>query len=307
MALLDAEFVRELERLKRRLDTDARSGEIGQGAAPRQGSATEFSQHRHYAPGDDLRRIDWLAFARSGQPVVKQYQAEEDAVGRILIDHSASLGFGSPAKLDAAKRIAGAFSYLWLSRGLRCQLVGVEEATTPMHAGPVSTVSHTRFFAARRGRPLLARALREIESLRAAGPTQLIQWVNQIVNQSLRPGILVVLSDFLDPKSPLVALDRARARGHDVVLVQVLSPEELAPDLEGDLELTDSETGRTLTVSIDSDSLQAYHRRLASLCKGLEGWAKKRRQTYVRASSAEPLAPVMLSLLRGKPRATEDP
>ena len=70
--LLSPEFMRELEMLKRRLEIQARSGELGERAAPRRGGSAEFQEHRPYAPGDDPRRIDWLAFARTGQPVTKQ-------------------------------------------------------------------------------------------------------------------------------------------------------------------------------------------------------------------------------------------
>ncbi len=88
----------ELEMLKRRLEIHARSGELGERAAPRRGGSAEFQEHRPYAPGDDPRRIDWLAFARTGQPVTKLFRAEEDTVVRLVLDASASQGFGSPSK-----------------------------------------------------------------------------------------------------------------------------------------------------------------------------------------------------------------
>src|SRR5206468_11736181 len=76
--LLDPDFVRELSLLRRRLKVDVRSGGHGEHVARRRGGSAEFQEHRPYAPGDDLRRIDWLAFARSGMPVVKTFRAEED-------------------------------------------------------------------------------------------------------------------------------------------------------------------------------------------------------------------------------------
>ena len=96
--LLDPDFVRELSLLRRRLKVDVRSGGAGEHVARRRGGSAEFQEHRPYAPGDDLRRIDWLAFARSGVPVVKTFRAEEDVVVRLLVDASASLDFGNPRK-----------------------------------------------------------------------------------------------------------------------------------------------------------------------------------------------------------------
>src|SRR3954466_835700 len=97
-SLLDPTFVRELEALRRRLTLSVRSGSAGERASRRRGGSAEFQDHRPYAPGDDLRRVDWAAFARTGEPVLKLFRAEEDSVLRLLLDASASLGFGSPQK-----------------------------------------------------------------------------------------------------------------------------------------------------------------------------------------------------------------
>src|SRR3954470_16961757 len=121
-SLLDADFVRELSLLRRRLKVDVRSGGAGEHVARRRGGSAEFQEHRPYEPGDDLRRIDWLAFARSGQPVTKLFRAEEDTMVRIVLDASASLDFGTPSKLEAARRVAAAVGYLALASGQRSEL-----------------------------------------------------------------------------------------------------------------------------------------------------------------------------------------
>lgn len=120
--LLDASFVRELEVLRRRLEIRARSGGAGEHLARRRGSSSEFHEHRAYAPGDDMRRIDWAAYARSGEPILKLFRAEEDVIARIVCDASLSLGFGEPLKLDTAKKLAAAVGYMTLARSERAQL-----------------------------------------------------------------------------------------------------------------------------------------------------------------------------------------
>jgi uncharacterized protein (DUF58 family) len=122
-SLLDADFVRELGLLRRRLKVDVRSGGAGERLARRRGGSAEFQEHRPYAPGDDLRRIDWLAFARSGVPVVKTFRAEEDVVVRLLVDASASLDFGNPRKIEVSRRIAAAVAYLALAESERVQVL----------------------------------------------------------------------------------------------------------------------------------------------------------------------------------------
>ena len=82
-SLLDPAFVRELEALRRRLSVTVQSGGAGERASRRRGGSAEFQDHRPYAPGDDLRRVDWSAFARTGEPVLKLFRAEEDSVLRL--------------------------------------------------------------------------------------------------------------------------------------------------------------------------------------------------------------------------------
>lgn len=278
--LLDAAFVRELEVLRRSLDIVARSGRSGERLARRRGSSVEFKEHRAYAPGDDLRRIDWAAYARSGEPVLKLFRADEDVVVRVLVDGSASMGFGSPPKLDAAKRLAAAIGYMVLARSERAQLL-------------VATDKVSRWNVESRGRNGLGAFLSSAEDIEAAGLTDLGRAIDSTVKRAARPGMLVVLSDFFDPGALLTALSRAGSAGHDVALVQVLAPEDLAPDFDGDLALEDIETGELVEVTADADALDAYERRLSALYDDLRLFARRHRAAYVRTSSAAPLEPVM--------------
>ncbi|HEY3253840.1 MAG TPA: DUF58 domain-containing protein, partial [Polyangiaceae bacterium] len=111
-SLLDPAFVRELEALRRRLSVTVQSGGAGERVSRRRGGSAEFQDHRPYAPGDDLRRVDWAAFARTGEPVLKLFRAEEDSVLRLVLDASGSLAFGSPQKFEVARRVAAAIGYL---------------------------------------------------------------------------------------------------------------------------------------------------------------------------------------------------
>ena len=282
--LLDPSFARELEALRRRLRVRARSGSGGDHLARRRGGSAEFLEHRPYAPGDDLRRMDWLAFARTGEPVFKLFRSEEDVVVRLVLDASASLDAGTPRKLDAAKRVAAAVAYMALAESERAQVVaateGVDRMTEPA-----------------RGRAALPKVLRAFDEIAARGGTNLAAALDAVVRRSPRPGMLVVLSDFLDPSPFDAAVTRAVSAGHDVVLVQVLAPEELQPDLDGDLALEDAETGAVVEVTVDARAIEAYLARLNTLFAALRQLAKKHAATYVRASSAEPTLAVVRRLV----------
>lgn len=275
--LLDASFVRELEALRRRLEIRARSGASGEHLAKRRGGSSEFHEHRGYAAGDDLRRIDWAAYARSGAPVVKVFRAEEDVVVRLLCDGSLSMQMGEPSKLSVAQRLAAAVGYMALASSERAQLL--------VTAGGALQMSLPR-----RGRGGLPGLLRSLDGMQAMGTTDLASSLNKVVMRCSRPGMLVVLSDFFDPGPVMQSLGRAVAAGHDVALVQVLAAEEIRPSYDGDWALEDMETGALVELTMDPAALAAYEARLLGLFEELRRWARRHAATYVRVSNDEGLA-----------------
>jgi uncharacterized protein (DUF58 family) len=275
-ALLDPGFLRELEALRRRLQVRARSGGAGERIASRRGSSAEFLEHRAYAPGDDLRRIDWLAFARTGEPVFKLFRAEEDVVVRLVVDASASLDAGNPNKLLVAKKLAAAVGYMALAESERTQVIAANDGRSRTHEPA-------------RGRGGLPKLLRELDGIRAHGATDLTRALDDAVLRAERPGMLVVLSDFFDPGPFEAALGRAASAGHDLALVQVLAPEELDPPYDGDVALEDAETGDLVEVTVDGRVIEAYMARLQGLLQMLRALAKRHRAAYVRTSTAEPV------------------
>ena len=278
--LFDAAFARELEALRRRLRVRARSGSAGDRTAKRRGSSAEFLEHRPYAPGDDLRRIDWLAFARTGEPMFKLFRAEEDVIVRLVVDASASLDAGEPTKLDTAKRLAAAIGYMALADSERAQVMAASEG--------LSFVSEPA-----RGRNALPKLLRDLDRVDVKGGTDLSRAIEQVTLRSPRPGMLVIVSDFMDSGPFDAAITRAAAAGHDIGLVQVLSREEVEPHWDGDYALVDAETNATVEVTMDAAAIEAYLARLNQLVLGMRSLAKKVRGTYIRVVSDEPLLPAV--------------
>jgi uncharacterized protein (DUF58 family) len=274
--LLDPGFARELEALRRRMQVRARSAGGGDHIARRRGSSAEFLEHRPYAPGDDLRRIDWSAFARTGEPVFKLFRAEEDVVVRLVLDASASLDAGDPPKILVAKKLAAAIGYMAIAGSERAQVHVAQDG----RLGAKEPI---------RGRGSLPKLLREIDGSLARGGTDLARAIDDAVLRSPRPGMLVVVSDFLDPGPFDASLGRAAAAGHDVALVQVLAHDELHPPWDGDLALEDAETGTVVEVTLDARAVAAYLERLNALFLALRALAKRNRATYVRTTTKEPL------------------
>ena len=279
-SLLDPGFARELEALRRRMQVRARSGHGGDHMAKRRGGSAEFLEHRPYTPGDDLRRIDWLAFARTGEPVFKLFRAEEDVVVRLVIDASASLDDGGePSKMTMAKKLAASVGYMAIAGSERAQVITASEGR-----GGLSRVGEPS-----RGRASLPKLLRELEGIVPSGGTDLARAIDSVVQRSPRPGMLVIVSDFFDPGAFDQAVGRAAAAGHDLALLQVLSEDELRPPWDGDLALFDAETGDVVEVTVDARAVAAYIDRLNALILGLRALAKRTRGAYVRVSTKEPV------------------
>ncbi len=287
-ALLDPAFVRELEALRRRLELTVQSGSSGERASPRRGGSAEFQDHRPYTPGDDLRRVDWAAFARTGEPILKLFRAEEDSLLRVLLDASASLGFGAPPKLEVARRVAAAIGYLGLANGQRVQVLVAREAS-----GQNAERALERVGVPRRGRDALAALLRDLSEPTASGSADLARALTHTLQRAARPGLLVVISDFFDSGPVTRALTRASSDGHQVALVQVLAREEMAPTFDGDFNLVDAETQAEVELSMDAAAIDAYVARLTGLIEELRAWARKHRASYVRTTNDEPLEGVV--------------
>ncbi|HYQ42627.1 MAG TPA: DUF58 domain-containing protein [Polyangiaceae bacterium] len=282
-SLLDPAFVRELEALRRRLSVTVQSGAAGERASRRRGSSAEFQDHRPYAPGDDLRRVDWAAFARTGEPVLKLFRAEEDSVLRLVLDASGSLAFGSPEKFEVARRVAAAIGYLALANGQRAQVLIARQTVQASRRGL------ERIGVPRRGRDALAALLRDLSEPRAGGKANLTAAIEQALQHAERPGLLVVVSDFLDPSTVTKALGHASALGHQVALIQVLSRDEVEPNYDGDFAFVDSETEAQVELSMDAAAVDAYVVRLAGLIDELRTWSRKHRASYVRMTNDEAL------------------
>jgi uncharacterized protein (DUF58 family) len=195
---------------------------------------------------------------------------------RLVVDASGSLDTGDPPKIQVAKRVAAAIGYMALASSERAQVLAAGDGLVRIRE-PL------------RGRGALAKLLRELDAIVPAKGTNLASAIDSVVLRSPRPGMLVVVSDFLDAGPFDAALGRAASAGHDLGLIQVLAPEELEPPWDGDLALEDAETGDVLEVTIDARAVEAYLARLGGLVALLRSTAKRHGATYVRLATVEPL------------------
>lgn len=263
-----------------------RSGGAGARAGKFGGSSAEFLEHREYSPGDDARRIDWAAYARSQNTVIKRFRAEEDAWVRLVVDASGSMAFGEPTKFTHAQRIAAALGYLALAQGERVDTCFAPAGQRPDGTAGMSTSDPVRGASAR------GRLLRGLANHGPRGPGRLAESALKLMAHAKVKTAIVVLSDFLEDGVE-DALARLAARGHTLFLVQVLSREELQPDLFGDFLLEDAETGDQLPFTADEQSIAQYTHALGALQTRLRELAIASRGRFVSTSSDEALSDLL--------------
>lgn len=222
--------------------------------------------------------------------MVRQFVDEEDIGVELLIDQSSSMRFGTPlSKFDFALQVAGALSYV---------------ATNSIDRLAVSTFdsSLNRGTRGLRGRAHLHSVIRFLENLRTTSDnaplrTDLAVSTRMFSRNVRRRGVLFVISDFLDAGDYRRELRHLAQRHSDVNLIQVLSHEEVSPELIGDLQVVDSETGSTEEVTINSRVLAAYNRELKRFTDDLEAFCRTNGLRYTRTVSDTPLEQFLLKNL----------
>lgn len=267
----------------------------GERRSTKRGSSVEFADYRDYTRGDDLRRVDWNIYARLERPFVKLFEEEEDLAVHVLLDGSGSMDWGGgeetgdgPPETNKwlyARRLAAALGYIALSRGDRLTVAALRDSQ-PALFGPC------------RGRGHVLRVFEWLEGLEAGGATDLNAALRAYAIAGGRAGLTVLISDLLSPSGYADGLTALAARGHELAVVHVLSPDEVDPPLEGGLRLVDVETGDVQEVTVDGGVRALYRRRLASWREEARAACRARDARYIPVETATPCERVALYDLR---------
>lgn len=299
--LVDARLIARIEPL----DLSSRrifAGKLlGERRSKKRGQSVEFADHRPYVTGDDLRRIDWNIFGRLDRLFMKLFLEEEDLCLHLVLDASASSDCGEPGKFLFQQRAAMALGYVGLVNLNRvaCSVMGgtiggagdqeqASEASMPL-------VSALKDLRGRRRTQDLARFLCSIEpsgsfSFRAAA--------ERIALSRRGKGVMVVFSDFFFKDGYEQGLRLLSGRGYDVFVVQVLSPQEIEPDLTGDLKLKDVEDADLAEVTISAPLLKRYKANLKAYTEQLQQFGARRDLNVMTVRSDTPIDTLILDYFR---------
>lgn len=282
--LFDQQFLTSLERLVlqgRKIIAGKHSGER---RSPNKGSSVEFADFRNYTSGDDFRHIDWNAYARSERLFLKLFMEEQDLLLTIFLDLSQSMDWGQPSKARTARQIAAAFAYLALSSFDRAAIASCSDHLNT-------------FLPPLRGKGSLHRVWDFIANLPAGGTTDLNKSLQDYGRYARGGGMAVVISDFMSPPGFQDGLKYLQYLKQDVIVLQLLAPDELNPTLNGDLRLVDCESGEAREVTLTPMVLKAYKRKLQQYTEDVRNFCHQRNMGYWQLSSAEPLEDIILKSL----------
>lgn len=285
--LFDEPFLRRIERLSLQAQRTLRGNPIsGEHPGRRQLPATVFSDHRPYSSGDDLRYVDWGAYARQNQLLVRLGEMEQEVQVHLLIDTSQSMLIGNPPRLRLAQQLVGTLGYLALAHNDRVRVAPIG-ATGRQIFGPAHGKRHAIS---------MLRFVERIEPQPAAAG--LAAAVAAYARHHPQGGLLVICSDLLTTDTLAEVLHPLEPPRWQLLVLHLLDQRDLTPDLRGALELEDSESGQRLSLLLDEETLRAYKQHLATWREELLRACERRGATYVPMMSHWPLEQQVVPYVR---------
>jgi uncharacterized protein (DUF58 family) len=248
---LRPEVIRQVARLDLRAKFIVEGFLAGLHASPYQGFSVEFSEHRKYVPGDDLKDLDWNVYAKTDKYYLKKFQAETNVTGYLVMDLSASMAYTyrqELTKFEYAICLAAALGYLMIHQQ---DPVGLVTFDTRIRASLPPRSKRTQ----------LGTILSVLSNLKPSGETDVAGALHQLAAMIRGRSLVMVFSDLLTEPGPVLeAMHHLRHRGHEVILFHVLDEAEVHFPFEGLIEFTDVETPDRLTLDakgMRGDYLQA--------------------------------------------------
>ncbi len=283
--LLDPAFMARLDSLDV-LSKKILQGKLqGERRSKRRGQSVEFADHRPYVVGDDLRFVDWNIYGRLDQLFLKLFLEEQDLTVHVVIDLSDSMSLGKPPKHLFVRKLAAALGYVSLVNNNRLTITSFSD-------GIKNRLSNMR------GRAYLSHMAEMLLTDKCDGPSFFETAAQQIVAGRTGSGIMIVISDFLFKEGFENSMRRLISGKYDLYAIQILSPQEINPDISGDLKLIDVEDADGAEITISSALIKYYKKNLNAYCNELKEFCNRRGATYTLANSADSVELLVLNYLR---------
>jgi uncharacterized protein (DUF58 family) len=283
VAPADRAALRELEILAR---TTVEGLRQGLHRSPFHGYSAEFSQYRHYRPGDDLKYVDWKAFARTDRLYSRQFRETTNMGALFVIDASRSMHFGrARTKFALASAAVAALGTLVIDQGDGAGLLAVPDSD-----------GRTEYVPVRSGRHHLRVFLAALARIAPNGTSPIADTLRRAGGLMRRRGLVVVLSDFYEETAALTEIKRVARMGHDVIVMQTLAAEEMTLPAGGAADFEDLETGGRVVA--EPSALRAeYEAAVRRFVESVQRAVETEGLDYVRLMADQPLEPPLRRLL----------
>jgi len=274
---IDEAFLQRLSNLRFIVKGRRRGHLAGLHASPRAGVSLEFADYRAYAPGDDFRYIDWNIVGRLGRLLVKTYVHETDLPIYLLVDFSASMRIGIPSKAHYAAHLAAGMAYLGL-RGL--DRVGLFPFNDQLIPG----------LPPRHGMGQMGKILRLLRDIDPRGSTSVNHAILEFLSRTSESGLTIIISDFLAAGAEFEdGLARLLHRRDEIVLLQILDPEDVHPQAAGTTRIVDVESSQRVTLTIGQRTLDEYADRIRRNYEQLRSMSFERGIPFFRTTTDVPV------------------
>ena len=271
--LIDTVFLEKLERLAIQWQKSFPGLVGGHNISHFAGPGQEFLDHRQFHHGDDLRAVNWRAYLRLEKLFLKMFQVEPRIPVRLLLDCSNSMVTGHVSKFDYARRLAAALCYVGL---VRLDTICIQPFGADLGDSFISGGGRHRFIP----------AVNFLQDLKPSGRTNYFQIARQFISRYPQRGLLIIISDFLDDTDCERPLQFLADFGHELMLLHVWSEEDRDPPWEGQLDLTDAETGATLEIGFDAATRRNYTAAFDEYAKGIQRIGLRNSGRYVGISTS---------------------
>ena len=289
--MLTPQFLKQLDPFHIGAKHSFRGKFRGERRSLNRGTGMEFADYRAYEPGDDLRYVDWNIYARLGKLFIKLHHTDEDLPLALLLDSSRSMEFGTPTKLTCAKQIVAALGYIALAHA---DSVAIYTCTERLSVALPPTSGKSQF----------SRLTKAITAIAADGQTRLTECLKQLPMYQRSPGMVVILSDFLDPDSYAAGFKSLLGRGFLITAIHLVSQEEIDPHAHmenvatgSDWLVEDAETGETRAITFNTEILTQYQAQQQIFCADLQRFCIDQGIGYAQLKNNSPIEPFVLQEL----------
>lgn len=275
---LTPEIISRLDNLSLRARMVVEGFIVGLHKSPYHGFSVEFSEHRAYGPGDEIRHLDWKLWGKTDRLYVKQFEEETNLRSYLLLDQSKSMDYtsGAMSKLHYAQTLAASFAYLMLKQQ---DAVGLTVLDSKIRA-QIPSRSKTSHFNVLLG---------QMQKLTPGPETEIAPVLHQSAEAIKKRGLIILISDLLDDADSVInGLKHFRHRGHEVIVFHILDPQELKFEFRDRTLFRDIETGAEIITEpwhIQRD----YQKSIMEFCRHFQQRCRRNRIDYIRLTTDQPL------------------